>query len=318
MKAMTDPSDALKLADTSSSPEETAKLGNRLFEAATYCKDPTLKALLYTAFLALTTQASEIERLRGERDQQAPRPYPHWNGAGKVSEAFVFEGGSLTIKTSGHDPGGDGHFVFAEDDAEWEQDEESPKVYRIVNVANSELIFIRDKLNEVFPSAAEATVASQAVRIAELERERDEAARMLDRYDAPTTDNSDGSLLSIANRIEAKIYADAVKLSAPVAWRVKDFADGWIYCTSEDQAQRCGAHTGNLIEPLYLAAEAERDASKARIEALEKAARKLIKQCRAEFMTDGMWSNEGQLVTLRAVIDLEEALARTTLGAQKS
>jgi hypothetical protein len=36
----------------------------------------------------------------------------------------------------------------------------------------------------------------------------------------------------------------------PVAWRVKDFAEGWILCHSEEQARR-EAQAGNLIEPLY-------------------------------------------------------------------
>ena len=39
----------------------------------------------------------------------------------------------------------------------------------------------------------------------------------------------------------------------PVAWRVKDFADGWILCHSEAQAKREAEGAGNLIQPLYLA-----------------------------------------------------------------
>ncbi len=47
----------------------------------------------------------------------------------------------------------------------------------------------------------------------------------------------------------------------PVAWRVKDFADGWILCHSENQAKREAEGAGNLIEPLYSAAAiASRDA----------------------------------------------------------
>lgn len=37
----------------------------------------------------------------------------------------------------------------------------------------------------------------------------------------------------------------------PVAWRVKDFADGWILCSTKEEAEREAASAGNLIEPLY-------------------------------------------------------------------
>ncbi len=38
----------------------------------------------------------------------------------------------------------------------------------------------------------------------------------------------------------------------PVAWRVKDFADGWILCHTLKQAKREADGAGNLIEPLFL------------------------------------------------------------------
>jgi hypothetical protein len=37
----------------------------------------------------------------------------------------------------------------------------------------------------------------------------------------------------------------------PVAWRVKDFADGWILFNDEKKAQRESLATGALLEPLY-------------------------------------------------------------------
>lgn len=37
----------------------------------------------------------------------------------------------------------------------------------------------------------------------------------------------------------------------PVAWRVKDFADGWVLCHTEAQAQREAKGCGNTIQPLY-------------------------------------------------------------------
>lgn len=39
----------------------------------------------------------------------------------------------------------------------------------------------------------------------------------------------------------------------PVAWRVRDYADGWIYFTQESAAAACRAETGGLMEPLYSA-----------------------------------------------------------------
>ena len=37
----------------------------------------------------------------------------------------------------------------------------------------------------------------------------------------------------------------------PVAWRVKDFADGWILCHTEAQARREAEGCGNLVQALY-------------------------------------------------------------------
>ncbi len=36
-----------------------------------------------------------------------------------------------------------------------------------------------------------------------------------------------------------------------VAWRVKDFADGWILCHSEAEAKREAESAGNLIQPMF-------------------------------------------------------------------
>lgn len=41
-------------------------------------------------------------------------------------------------------------------------------------------------------------------------------------------------------------------MSRAVAWRVKDFADGWILCHTEAQAMRESRDCGNLVQPLYL------------------------------------------------------------------
>lgn len=36
-----------------------------------------------------------------------------------------------------------------------------------------------------------------------------------------------------------------------MAWRVKDLADGWILCESEEEARTYEAGAGHLVEPLY-------------------------------------------------------------------
>lgn len=38
---------------------------------------------------------------------------------------------------------------------------------------------------------------------------------------------------------------------SPVAWRVKDFADGWILFHTEAEARREAEGAGNLVQPLY-------------------------------------------------------------------
>jgi hypothetical protein len=46
-----------------------------------------------------------------------------------------------------------------------------------------------------------------------------------------------------------KIMAAAAH-SDPVAWRVKDFADGWILCHTEKQALLEAESAGNLVQAL--------------------------------------------------------------------
>lgn len=117
----------------------------------------TLSADTLRSLLSGPPEPSEEEVARVE-----PRPYAGYTG-GKVEEYFGFDGGSLTIKTTGHDVNGSGYMCFSEDDLEWEQDQETGKQYRILNLSNSELIFIRDRLCEVFPAspipATEPTLA---------------------------------------------------------------------------------------------------------------------------------------------------------------
>jgi hypothetical protein len=45
----------------------------------------------------------------------------------------------------------------------------------------------------------------------------------------------------------------AAMAGEPVAWRVKDYADGWIVFASEVDARLEAKQTGALLEPLYSA-----------------------------------------------------------------
>lgn len=89
---------------------------------------------------------------------EAPRPYPHATGEGtKYQECYSFDDGSLTVRTTGHGKqSGTGWLCFPEDALEQEQDDETGKGYQVVNLANSELIFLRDTLNTIFPEAMAA------------------------------------------------------------------------------------------------------------------------------------------------------------------
>lgn len=105
--------------------------------------------------------AKVVARLRTAASQasagewvQKPRPYPHaQRGDGlKYQETLGFEGGSITIRTTNNgDKDGTGWFCFGEDGQRLEYDEEWGNYFHIVDVPNSELIAIRDKLNEIFP-----------------------------------------------------------------------------------------------------------------------------------------------------------------------
>jgi hypothetical protein len=52
--------------------------------------------------------------------------------------------------------------------------------------------------------------------------------------------------------------------------------------------------------------------SDATLTELLKRATALVKQCEAEFTVDGMWSNDGQLVSWRAVSKLKDAIQKAT------
>jgi hypothetical protein len=107
---------------------------------------------------------NQSDRMTDEGLVERQKPHvPGWNGYGKYSPCIVFDTGSLTINGGGFgDKDGDGHFAFKEDDLEWEQDD--GPVCRWIGVSNSDLLFLRDQLNKIFPDE----------RILGLTRERDE------------------------------------------------------------------------------------------------------------------------------------------------
>lgn len=47
------------------------------------------------------------------------------------------------------------------------------------------------------------------------------------------------------------ILEAALREAEPVAWRVKDFADGWILCHSLEDATREASSAGNLFQSLF-------------------------------------------------------------------
>lgn len=79
---------------------------------------------------------------RRPAQQSEPEIWPdHLTGA-----CLGFEGGLLNINRDGS-----GNLAFAENDLEWEQDDESGKDYRYVNIPKSEFDAIRDFLDKWFP-----------------------------------------------------------------------------------------------------------------------------------------------------------------------
>src|SRR5665213_315815 len=55
---------------------------------------------------------------------------------------------------------------------------------------------------------------------------------------------------ALAQPAPLSVPADAAQ---PVAFRVKDFADGWILCHSRDFADSMAHDYGSLVQPLYAA-----------------------------------------------------------------
>jgi len=158
----------------------------------------------------LTEAASEIERLQSElqrlttrpedgeqarRTRQAPVVPKHWNGVGKYTISLGFEPGFLNIDVAGHGSG-DGHGVvgFKDEDLEFEQ-EDGP-LYRWIAVPNSELLYLRDKLNEIFPPDSSTERAAIVAWLREEAADEDSPFRFAARR--------------IADQIESGVYLSPI------------------------------------------------------------------------------------------------------------
>lgn len=129
----------------------------RAFRKDAQCKDGFAQSAdgcaRATADASITTTDAPVVGDEGRREQK-PVPPSHWNGYGKYSMAISFDPGSMTINLGGFgDNDGDGCIAFADEVLEYDEDPETGKQYRWASLPNSELIYLRDKLNEIFPLA---------------------------------------------------------------------------------------------------------------------------------------------------------------------
>jgi len=79
---------------------------------------------------------------------------------------------------------------------------------------------------------------------------REAASRLSEQYTAATPVPADQAS-ALGSTPEPAAGAVELLASQPVAWRVKDFANGWILRHSETEARLQAEGTGNRIEPLY-------------------------------------------------------------------
>jgi len=147
---------------------------DQLAEAEALLRDPDSEdcerfASRYGADLIATVrQLQQPSSSEAQPSGTEPRPYPFASPGLKYSEAFVFEGGSLTVNTTGYGAAnGVGWLCFLEKELEWEQGDNGQD-YRIANLNRSELIALRDKLNEVFPALTFTASLSDASEVDEL------------------------------------------------------------------------------------------------------------------------------------------------------
>lgn len=180
---------AHRIASTAAKDAEIAALKAEVAKARLYADQQFELAEEAGEHLAILEVAhsklkAEVARLRDRKVE--PRPYPYATADGmKYSECYVFDGGSLTVRTGGSDEqNGTGWLYFPEDALELEADRESSKNYWVANLANSELMFLRDTLNTIFPAAltTPAPAASDVEPVAYRYVHLDYAGRKVSRY----------------------------------------------------------------------------------------------------------------------------------------
>lgn len=118
------------------------------------CSDPcaTMPGYPHRTGTNLLTVVEAEQVLTHVLTQEPGKP-TGYNGAGCYGASLSFEGGNLYVRIAGHGAF-DGTGVIAFPGADLEMDEEG---YYAVALPNSELIAIRDHLNEWFPPDAQAS-----------------------------------------------------------------------------------------------------------------------------------------------------------------
>lgn len=113
-----------------------------------------------------TVLAAVNAELAARRRATPPQPMPSAR-VGKRTANFVFEGGILAIRRSGHDErDGSGYFQIDEADVEWLPHDEAEGSYLKVELRHSEVLALRDYLNEAMSQPA-PTVQEAALTAAE-------------------------------------------------------------------------------------------------------------------------------------------------------
>lgn len=137
-------------------------------------------------------------------------------------------------------------------------------------------VIVTMKLGEAMMYAATDLIVTQDDRLSQAEAERD----ALDALRAPVEGEEiadfirdqvccprihgcevNGADECPAERVRGAIRAAALSgpvegAGEPVAWRVKDYTDGWVLCRTESYARRLSQDLGGLMEPLYPALRA--------------------------------------------------------------
>lgn len=99
----------------------------------------------------MTGFTPELERVLPEA--------PHWNGHGKYGPALCMDECTLHIMSRGFGAkDGDGYLTFDPNKFDWDRDDEGSE-FMVVPLSNSDLLFLRDKLNKLFPCTEASGIA---------------------------------------------------------------------------------------------------------------------------------------------------------------